>query len=121
MARKDRPTDTPESVTSQLARIVEELKRIHHEFIPTVSGAGSERVVVGVSADGATLGVGVGSWDCGVLPHIQARDCLNERRIWIEIGIGDAAVARPETRVNGELSQVCEPADLPGSIRFAAW
>ena len=46
-----------------------------------------------VGTDGAALGVGVGPGNRRVLLHVQARDGLRERRIRIEIGIRDAAVA----------------------------
>ena len=73
-----------------------------------------------VRADGAARGVGVGAGDRGVQLHIQAGDGLSERRIRIEVGIGDAAITRPEAGVDGELRKISEGAHLPCAIRFAA-
>ena len=57
-----------------------------------------------VTADGTAGGVGVGSWDGRMLPHVQTGDGLNELRTGIEIGVGDAAVPGPEAGVHGELA-----------------
>ena len=45
---------------------------------------------------------------------------MSEDRIRVEIGIGDAAILRPEAGVDRELSKICQPANLPRPIRFAA-
>src|SRR5580704_1530485 len=77
------------------------------------------RVVI---AQGAAGGVGVASGNRRMLMHIQTRDCLSEGRLRIEIRIGDAAVARPETGVNSELREIGEPLELlVCSVRYAAW
>src|SRR5487761_66386 len=64
------------------------------------------------------ISVEVASGNCRMPPLIQTRDGLIE--LCAEIGIGDAAVPNPPTRVHRELGKVCKPSDLLGSYRFAA-
>src|SRR5215469_16180191 len=74
-----------------------------------------------VSAKGATSRIGIASGDRCVLPYIQTRDCLNERCAQVEIGIRNAAVARPKTGIYCELREVCEPSSrLVCSSRLTA-
>ena len=62
--------------------------------------------------------VGIGSGNRRMLPHVQTRNCLIERRT--EIGIGGAAVPNPPTGIHAELGEIGKPSDLPGPGRFAA-
>src|SRR6266699_2601454 len=67
-----------------------------------------------------TLGkVSIASGNCRMLPYCQTRDCLRERST--EIGVRCTAVPSPPSRVHRELHKVCEPSDLPGPGRCAAW
>ncbi len=67
-------------------------------------------ILVGViTAEGTAGGVGVGSGNRCMLTHIQTRDCLNERRTRVEIGVRNAAVPRPKTGIYSELREICEP------------
>src|SRR5882757_9089538 len=52
--------------------------------------------------------------------HIQAGNRLSEYRIGVKVGIGDAAILRPEAGIDGELSKICQPTHLPRPIRFTA-
>src|SRR5437879_4591600 len=86
------------------------------------SGEGDRLEVGGDAGRGVThvtaSRVGIASRNCRMLPRIQTRDCLIERRA--EIGVGRAAVPNPPTGVHRELGEVGEPSDLPGSVRGAA-
>src|SRR4029077_4512305 len=76
------------------------------------------RVVI---AKGAASRIGIASGNRRMLTHIQTRDCLSERRARVEIGVGNAAIARPKTGVDSELRKVGEPLELlVCSCRFAA-
>jgi hypothetical protein len=52
--------------------------------------------------------------------HIQAWNGLSEDCVRVKIGIGDAAISRPEAGVDGELGKIGESSHLPGPICFAA-
>jgi len=67
-----------------------------------------------VGGDGAVFRVLIGSWNRGVLApfHVQAGNGLHEWCVRVEVGIGDAAVARPKTGIDRELREICKPAYL---------
>src|ERR1700731_3453690 len=61
----------------------------------------------------------VGSWNCGMLPHSQTRDCLWKRVT--EVGVLRAtAVPSPPTGVHGKLHEVGESSDLLGAAGLTA-
>jgi hypothetical protein len=62
------------------------------------------RVVI---AKGTASRVVIAPWNRCVLPYIQTRDCLNERRARVEIGVRNTAVPRPNTGIYCELREVC--------------
>ena len=62
--------------------------------------------------------VGIASGNGRMLPFIQTRNCLIERRA--EIRVGRAAVPNPPTGVHRQPGEVGESSDLPGTVRGAA-
>ena len=62
--------------------------------------------------------VSIASGNRRMLPFIQTRNCLIERRA--EIRVGRAAVPNPPTGVHAELGKIGEPSDLPSPVRGAA-
>src|SRR5580704_14936086 len=74
-----------------------------------------------VIAQGAAGRVGIASGNRCMLTYVQTRDCLNERRAQVEIGVRNAAVPRPKTGIHSELREVGEPLELlVCSCRFTA-
>jgi hypothetical protein len=59
MAKKATTSDTTETVVRQLAAIVDQLKRIHHEHTPILTASGPERLLVRVSMGKGTVRQGV--------------------------------------------------------------
>ena len=53
-------------------------------------------------------------------PDIQAWNGLNEDCIRVKVGIGDAAILRPEAGIDGELGKIGQSSHLPRPICFAA-
>jgi len=63
----------------------------------------------------------IGSGNCRMLPHIQARDCLSERCV-TEIGVHVVgAILTPKTGVHGEFGEVGQPSLFGRPCCYTTW
>ncbi|WP_433983728.1 hypothetical protein RBB78_23205 [Tunturiibacter empetritectus] len=74
-----------------------------------------------IAADEAAGGIGVGSWNRGMPAYVETGNRLQERRVLVDVGVGNAAIRGPEAGVDGELGEVGETLLAGGSSRGAAW
>src|ERR1700746_1241250 len=65
-----------------------------------------------VAREEAALGVGVRPGNCRVAALVQTGHRLHKCRAGIEVGVGDAAITRPEAGVDRKLCEVSEASDL---------